>query len=92
MSQKDIRDLLHPMRLFTPGDARGVVGKLEFPLPEENDAFLIAVRAPILHRTLREVDEELRSLLKHDNPSGKTAEELAEWLRSKIAGALYPHD
>ena len=68
------------------------MGKLEFPLPEENDAFLIAVRAPVLHRTLREIDEELRRLLKDDNPSGKSAEDLAEWLRSKIAEALDPHD
>ena len=83
---------MHPMRILSPADTRGVIGRLEFPLPEENDAFLVAVRAPILHRTLREIDEELRRLLKDENPSGKSAEDLAEWLRSKIAGALYPHD
>ena len=90
MSQKDTEEIMHPM--FTPVDARGIVGKLEFPLPEETEALMIAIRAPVFHSLLHEIDRELRNIIKHDNPSGKTAEELAGWLRSKIAEALYPND
>lgn len=89
MSKIDLDELLELFRLrLQQEEQRGSVGKLEFPLPEKQREFEVAVRWPTMWGALHSIDAELKRLLEDKNPSGKSAEDLAEWLRSKIAGAL----
>lgn len=61
---------------------------LNFALPDERHDHLCAVHGPRLYGALRDIDEHLRRLLKHDGIQVYTAKRLAEELRSMIAEDL----
>lgn len=65
------------------------IGKLEFPLPECASEFLRAAHAGDLLSALREVDNEMRSLLKVDTEW--TGIQVAERVRELIAETLRNH-
>ena len=67
---------------------RGIVGKLEFPLPEEQWAFKVASNSVEIFSTLRELDELMRSMLKTDKILSMSAYDLAERVRSEIEETL----
>lgn len=56
---------------------------LEFDLPEDNSEHIMCVNASKYYCCLWDIDQELRSLLKHGHQH-KSVEELAESLREKI--------
>jgi hypothetical protein len=62
---------------------------LTFELPDERTGHLCAVHALVLYATLTEIDQRLRSLLKHGGIEQISAESLAEELRATLADALY---
>lgn len=64
------------------------IATLRFSLPDERHDHLCAVHGPRLHGALRDIDEHLRNLLKHDGINGYTAKRLAEELRGMIAEDL----
>lgn len=62
---------------------------LTFELPEERTEHQCAVHAMALYATLTEIDQRLRSLLKHGGIDEITSDALAEELRATLADALY---
>ncbi len=62
---------------------------LTFDLPEERTEHCCAVHSLALYSTLTEIDQRLRSLLKHGGIADITAESLAEELRAALADVLY---
>jgi len=58
--------------------------KLEFNLPEEQDAHTLAIKGPDFYCCLRDVDYELRNIIKYGH-SYNSVEELAEYLRGLIS-------
>lgn len=82
------------MRMLSPGETRGAVGKLEFPLPDAQEAFMTAVRAPEYRALLRSIYDEMLQIHRaaRDGPSGQTAEELADYIYAKIKKVMYPND
>lgn len=60
---------------------------LKFTLPEEESEFRTAQQGRAAKSTLWEIDQRLRSLLKHGSPSEETAE-MAEEIRAMILGEL----
>ena len=57
---------------------------LEFTLPEEREEFEMTNKAVDYYSQLHEIDNYLRSLLKHGDPDAQSAEDLAERIRSMI--------
>lgn len=64
------------------------IATLRFALPDERHDHLCAVHGPRLYGALRDLDEDLRVLLKHDGINCYTAKRLAEELRGMIAEDL----
>ena len=60
------------------------IGKLEFILPDEVDAFKLCQRGSAYYSFLFDLDQELRNFLKHHHDF-KTPEEVMEYIRKKIA-------
>jgi hypothetical protein len=61
---------------------------LTFTLPDERVDSIMATRAPDAFRVLREIDDNLRLLLKHGEIDRLTASKLAENTRADIRGIL----
>ena len=61
---------------------------MTFTLPDDRHDHLCAVHGPRFYGALRDLDDHLRGLLKHDGIAGYTAKRLAEELRSMIAEDL----
>lgn len=61
---------------------------LEFQLPEEEEFYRQAAAAQEAFCLLAEIDTHLRSVVKHGAGGYKSAEELAEHIRSDIAEIL----
>jgi hypothetical protein len=61
---------------------------LEFQLPEEREEFEIANNGRDYYLALHEIDQHLRSCLKHGHDY-KSVEELAEQIRRMNPGCLY---
>jgi len=59
------------------------IATLQFTLPEEQADFDAAQLGRQMAAMLWEIDQRLRSLLKHDEPSGETGQ-LAELIRQMI--------
>ena len=62
---------------------------LTFDLPDDSTEHLCAVHALSLYSTLTDIDQRLRSLLKHGGIEEISAEQLAEELRATIGDAVY---
>lgn len=60
---------------------------IRYSLPDEQSEYDAARLGSAACRTLWDIDQRLRSLLKHGQPSGETAE-LAEEIRSMIPAEL----
>lgn len=63
---------------------------LQFELPEENEEFRMAMDASKIFSFLSDLDNELRSILKHGDKAlfgepFKSADDLAELLRRQIS-------
>jgi hypothetical protein len=63
------------------------VATLKFQLPEEEGDFKTAVQGRDAKLSLWEIDQRLRSLLKHGEPTEQEAR-LAEEIREMIPGVL----
>lgn len=63
------------------------VAILRFTLPEEDAEFRTATQGQAAKAALWDIDQRLRSLLKHGDPSEETAE-MAEMIRAMIPGEL----
>jgi glutamate-1-semialdehyde aminotransferase len=63
------------------------VATLKFQLPEEEGDFKSAIQGREAKTILWEIDQRLRSLLKHGEPNEQEAR-LAEEIREMIPGAL----
>ena len=61
---------------------------LTFDLPTEQHEHLCAVHGQAFYGALHAIDQELRSLLKHDGIDALSASALAEQMRAQIADAL----
>lgn len=61
---------------------------MTYSLPEESYRHLCAVHGQRLHSALRDIDDHLRNLLKHDDIHSYTAKRLAEEIRRMIAEDL----
>ena len=57
---------------------------LEFDLPDEKEEFEIAVKSRDYYSQLWDIDQHLRSLLKHGDPEAQSTRELAENIRNMI--------
>jgi len=57
---------------------------LEFNLPEEREEFEMTNKAVDYYSQLHEIDEYLRSLLKHGDPEAQSSRTLAERIRNMI--------
>ena len=63
------------------------VATLTFTLPDEEPEFRAALQGQAAKSCLWEIDQRLRSVLKHGNPSEETRR-LAEEIRSSIPAEL----
>ena len=57
---------------------------LEFDLPDEKEEFEIAVKSRDYYSQLWDIDQHLRSLLKHGDPEAESTTQLAERIRNMI--------
>jgi len=57
---------------------------LEFTLPEEREEFEMTNKAVDYYSQLHEIDNYLRSLLKHGDPEAQSTRRLAENIRNMI--------
>jgi len=57
---------------------------LEFDLPDEKEEYEITSKASDYFHQLWEIDQHLRSLLKHGDPEAQSTRQLAERIRSMI--------
>tara|TARA_R110000823_G_scaffold87888_3_gene195836 strand:- start:49 stop:243 length:195 start_codon:yes stop_codon:yes gene_type:complete len=57
---------------------------LEFDLPDEKEEFEIAVKSRDYYSQLWDIDQHLRSLLKHGDPEAQSPRQLAERIRGMI--------
>ena len=57
---------------------------LTFDLPDEKEEFEIAVKSRDYYSQLWDIDQHLRSLLKHGDPEAQSTRELAERIRNMI--------
>ena len=67
------------------------IATLRFKLPDEQGDFTAAINGRKAFVCLWEIDQKLRSLLKHGEPSGETgrlAEEIRQMIRDECAEAL----
>lgn len=64
-----------------------MIATLKFSLPDDQGEFDAALNGRKAISTLWEIDQRLRSLLKHGQPSGETGE-LAEAIRDMIPAEL----
>ena len=68
---------------YAPSE-RGSVGKLEFPLPEQQYDFNLAVNANELVCCLLEIDQLCRNIQKHGREGIDCPDDLAEMIREEI--------
>lgn len=67
------------------------VATLRFTLPDEQSEFTAAIHGRKAFVCIWEIDQRLRSLLKHGQPSGETselAEEIRQLIRDECVEAL----
>ena len=57
---------------------------LEYELPEEQELYLLAVKALDTQCEIDEIDNQLRSWWKHGGHDFKTPEDVMEWVREKL--------
>ena len=57
---------------------------LEYDLPDEREEFEIAVKSRDYFCQLWDIDQHLRSLLKHGDPEAISTEQLAQNIRNMI--------
>ena len=57
---------------------------LKYDLPDEKEEFDIAVKSREYYCQLWEIDQHLRSLLKHGDPEAQSTRQLAENIRNMI--------
>ena len=57
---------------------------LTFDLPDEKEEFDITCKAVDYYRQLWDIDQHLRSLLKHGDPEAQSPRQLAERIRGMI--------
>lgn len=57
---------------------------LKYDLPDEQEEFEIAIKSRDYYNQLWEIDQHLRSLLKHGDPEAQSTRRLAENIRNMI--------
>ena len=68
-----------------------MIATLRFSLPDEQGDFTAAINGRKALLALWEIDQKLRSLLKHGEPSGETgrlSEEIRQMIRDECVEAL----